>query len=93
MIGCGQGAGDGRVGAVRILLGQKAVDGFVKTALEQMLVAVKGDVSLAGEIRFGWQMKAMQRVEEKECPHPFVEICILPPHPVQGRAFVQQFGQ
>src|SRR5207253_279431 len=60
-----------------LLIFKKCFDGFLEAALEQMLVAVKGNQPARLQPRFVRQMEAINRIEKKQRPHALVKIRAL----------------
>ena len=72
VIGGGQGAGDGFIGTISGLFGQKDFNRFFKTAIQEMHIAVKGDHALGGHARLGGQLEAVDGIKEEKGAHALV---------------------
>ena len=73
------------------LRGGKEVDCFLEAALQQLLVAMKGDLSTARQLRSRRQVEAMNRVEKEERANTIVEVLALAPEGIQRVALREQF--
>ena len=93
LIGGGQCAGNPVARAIIVLGLEKQIDGFLEAPLQQMLVAVErnGPGLLVGEKRR--QVEAVDGVEEKQRPHPVVEVVALAAEVIQRGGLGEQFIQ
>ncbi|OQA22414.1 MAG: hypothetical protein BWY63_00848 [Chloroflexi bacterium ADurb.Bin360] len=86
VIGCRQCAGKRLRGTLLRLRREETLNSFLKTAIEQVNIALVGNQSPALQRRMLGQMKAMERVQEEKRPHPFVEILTAAAESLQGAA-------
>ena len=89
-----QGRSDAFGGTLGLKLSEKAVDGLLEAAVEEMFEAGKRDQTcMARGAEFWWKVKSLEGRQKEQGPHPFVQILGLSAEPVQGRASVQQLSQ
>ena len=59
MISGSQGAADRGIGTSSGLNSQENLNRFFKAAMQEMVIALIGDLTCGGQTRFGWQLKAV----------------------------------
>ena len=92
MVGGGERAGQGLVGALRVLRAEKPADRLLETPLQHAGETIIGHAAGAREIRLRRQMVAMNRREKKQSPDAAIQIGLLAAVKFQFGAGAQQLG-
>ena len=93
VIGGGEGTAQGIAGALLRLSSQEGIDGFLKTAVEELLVALEGDVAAGFQFRPGGQVEAVDGSEEKEGADAVVEVVAITPEGIENGSLLQEPGK
>ena len=75
------------------LYGQKPLDGLLESTIQEVFVGVKRDPPARGNPLTGGNVKAVNRVEEKECAHLLVQAASGVPEFLEGMAFGQKLRE
>jgi len=93
MIGGGESAGEAVAGTVGLLGDEKNIQRLLEPALEEVGVTVKRDETLGAEAGFLREVKSVDRKEEKERAHAFVEVVAVPAEGVKFAGLGEEFRQ
>ena len=93
MVGGGEGGGDAIGGAVLILDVEEGVDGFLELAGEEVLVSVERDGAGGVGGEFFGEVKAVNRLQEKDGANAVIEVVGLAAEGIEFRTLGEERGR